>query len=78
MEDSAAPLVLMLVSQAALTKPHKMGQYNTTGWCTGMTLRDEMGREGGEGSGWGTHVHSWLIHINAWQNHYNIIQLACN
>ena len=25
------------------------------GWCTGMTLRDEMGREVGGGSGWGTH-----------------------
>ena len=25
------------------------------GWCTGMTLRDGMGREVGGGSGWGTH-----------------------
>jgi len=23
------------------------------GWCTGMTQRDGMGREEGEGSGWG-------------------------
>ena len=37
------------------------------GWCTGMTLRDEMGREVGGGSGWGTHVHPWLIHVNVWQ-----------
>ena len=40
------------------------------GWCTGMTLRGEMGwgerREGG--SGWGTHLHPWLIHVNVWQN----------
>ena len=26
-----------------------------------------MGREVGEGSGWGTHVHTWLIHVNVWQ-----------
>ena len=34
------------------------------GWCTGMTLRDGMGREVGGGSGWGTHVYPWLIHVN--------------
>ena len=22
---------------------------------------------GGDGSGWGTHVHPWLIHVNVWQ-----------
>ena len=26
------------------------------GWCTGMTQRDGMGREEGEGSEWGTHA----------------------
>ena len=36
-------------------------------WCTGMTQRDGMGMEVGEGSGWGTHVHPWLIHVNVWQ-----------
>ena len=36
------------------------------GWCTGMTPRDGMVREGG--SGWGTHVQPWLIHVNVWQN----------
>ena len=37
------------------------------GWCTGMTLRDGMGREVGGGSGWGQHVHPWLIRVNVWQ-----------
>ena len=37
------------------------------GWCTGMTKRDGMGREGERGSGWGTHVHPWLIHVNVRQ-----------
>ena len=37
------------------------------GWCTGMTLRDGMGREVGGGSGWGTHVHQWWIHVSVWQ-----------
>ena len=36
-------------------------------WCTGMTLRDGMGRQVGGGSGWGTHVNPLLIHINVWQ-----------
>ena len=44
------------------------------GWCTGMTLRDGMGREVGGGSGWGTHVHPWWIHVNVWQNYYNIVK----
>ena len=39
------------------------------GWCTGMTQRERIGREVGEGcSGWGTHVHPWWIHVNVWQN----------
>ena len=37
------------------------------GWCTGMILRDVMGREVEGGSGLGTHVHPWPIHINVWQ-----------
>ena len=38
------------------------------GWCTGMDLRDGMGREvGGGRSGWGTHVPPLLIHVNLWQ-----------
>ena len=37
------------------------------GWCTGMTLRDGMGREVGEGFRMGgTHVHPWLTHVNVW------------
>ena len=35
--------------------------------CTGMTLRDGMGRVVGGGSGWGTHVHSGLIHVSVLQ-----------
>ena len=26
-----------------------------------------MGREAGEGLGWGAHVNPWLIHISVWQ-----------
>ena len=37
------------------------------GWCSGMTLRDGMGREVRGASGWGTHVHPWLIHVNVWE-----------
>ena len=38
------------------------------GLCTGMTQRDGMGREWGEGSRWGTHVYLWWIHFDVWQN----------
>ena len=37
------------------------------GECAGMTLRDGMGREVGEGLRLETHVHPWLIHVNVWQ-----------
>ena len=43
------------------------------GWCTGMTQRDDMGRE--EGSGWGMRVYLWRIHVDIWQNRYNIVKL---
>jgi len=43
-------------------------------WCTGMTQRDEMGKEVEGVSGWGTHVHPWRIYVNVWQNHYNIVK----
>ena len=42
-------------------------RHGAQGRCTGMTLRDGMGREGRECSGWGTYVHLWLIHVNVWQ-----------
>ena len=45
-----------------------MHETGAQGWCTGMTLRDGMGREVGGGSGWGTYVQPWLIHVNVWQN----------
>ena len=44
------------------------------GWCTGMTQRDSMGWEVGEGSGWGTHVHPWWIHVDVWQSQCNIVK----
>ena len=34
-----------------------------------------MGREEGEGSGWGIHVYLWQIHFDIWQNQYNIVKL---
>ena len=37
------------------------------GWCTGMTLRDRMGRGVGQSVRMGTHVHPWLISVNLWQ-----------
>ena len=54
-------------------------RQDAQGWCPGMTLRDGMGREVGEGgSGWETHAHPWLIHVNVWQKppqYYKVISL---
>ena len=44
------------------------------GWCTGMIQRDDMRREVGGASGFGTHVHPWRIHVNVWQNQYSIVK----
>ena len=42
-------------------------RQGTQGWCTGMILRDGMGREVEGCSGWSTYVHPWLIHVSVWQ-----------
>ena len=52
--------ILSIVKQ--ITSPSWMHETSAQGWCTGMTLRDGMGREAG--SGWRTHVNPWLIHVN--------------
>ena len=54
-------------------------RQGTQARCTGMTLRDGMGRE--VGSGWGTHVHPWVIYVNVWQKplqYCNVISLQLN
>ena len=51
-------------------------KQGTQSQCTGMTLSDGMGREGG--SGCGTYVYPWLIHVNVWQKplqYYKVISL---
>ena len=57
-----------------ITSPGSMHETGCQGWCTGMTLRDGMGREVGGEFRMGTHVHPWLIHVNVWQNHYNTVK----
>ena len=37
------------------------------GRCTGVTLKDRMGREVGGKVRMETHVHQRLIHVNVWQ-----------
>ena len=44
------------------------------GRCTGMTLRDGIGREVGGGFRMGTRVHPLWIHVDVWQNQYNIVK----
>ena len=56
-----------IIKLKQIASPDWMHETSAYGWCTGMTQRDGMGREGREGSGWGTPVHSWLIHVSVWQ-----------
>ena len=53
-------------SVTLITSPGWMHETSGRGWCTGMTQRDGMGREVGEG--WeGNTLNPWLIHVNVWQ-----------
>ena len=51
-----------------IASPGSMQDTGCSGWCTGKTQRDGMGREEGGVSGWGTRVHPWRIQLNVWQN----------
>jgi len=43
------------------------------GWCPEMTLSDEMGRDGGGGSGWGhMYIHGGFMSMYG-KTHYNIV-----
>ena len=44
------------------------------GWCIGMTLRDGMGREVGEGSGWGNMYTRGGYMSMYGKNHNNIVK----
>ena len=50
-------------------------RQDAQGWCTGMTLRDEMGREvGGEGQvGEYMYIHVWFMWIYG-RKHHNILK----
>ena len=43
-----------------------MHEAGYQGWSTGMTQMDDIGREVGGGSRWGTHVHPWRIQANVY------------
>ena len=46
-ENSTETYILSIVKQ--VTRPGWMHETSARGWCTGMTQRDGMGREVGEG-----------------------------
>ena len=64
-ENSIETCILSRVKQ--ITIPGWMHETSAQAWCTGKTQRNWVEREGGGGSGWGTHVNPWLIHVNVWQ-----------
>ena len=59
---TASKHVYYLVKQ--ITSPGWMHETRAQTWCTGKTQRDQVEREVGGGSRWGTHVNPWLIHFN--------------
>ena len=69
-ENGIETCILSYVKRIA--NPGSMHVQDARGWCTEMTQRDGMGREGG--SGWGTRLHLWWIHVDVWQNQYNIVK----
>ena len=57
-----------------------MHETGAQGWCTGMTLRDGMGREvgGGVQDGEHTYSHGWFMWMYG-KNHHSIVKyLASN
>ena len=58
MEKKKKKETYILSSVKQIPRPGWMHETSAQGWCTGKTQRDGMGREGEEGSGWGTHVDS--------------------
>ena len=69
-ENSIETCILSYVEQIQV----RCMRQGAQGWCTGMTLRDGMGREVGGGFRMGTHVHPWLIHVNMRQNHHKSVK----
>ena len=44
------------------------------GWCTGMTQRNGMERDVGEGFRMGNMCTPVMIYVDVWQNQYNIVK----
>ena len=64
-ENSIETCILSSVKQIA--SPGWMHETSARGWCTGMSQKDEMGREVGGRFRMGNSVNPWLIHVNVWQ-----------
>ena len=45
------------------------------GWCTGMTQRDDTGREEGGGFTLGNMCIPGQIHVDTWQKQHKIVKL---
>ena len=63
--NSMETSILSRVKQ--ITSPGWMHETSAPTWCPGKTQRNQVEKEGGGGSGWGTHVNPWLIQVNVWQ-----------
>ena len=75
-ENSIETYILSTVKQIA--SPGSMHGTGAQGWCTGMTLRDGMGKDVGGRDQDGEHMytHGWFMSMYG-KNHYNTVkQLA--
>ena len=71
-ENSIETCILSYVKK--ITRPVSMYDTGCSGWCTGMTLQDGMGREVGWGVQDGEHMytHGWFMWMYG-KNHHNIV-----
>ena len=72
-ENSSETCILSSVKQ--ITSPGWMNETSAQGWCTGMILRDGMGREVGRGvqDGEPMYTHGWFMSVYG-KNYYNIVK----
>ena len=57
-----------------IASPGSMHDKGAQGWCTGMTLRDGIGRAVGGGFGMGYTCIPNVDFVNVWQNQYNTVK----
>ena len=70
-QNSIETCIFSYVKQ--IVSPGLMHETSAQGWCTGMTLKDGMGREVGGASGEQMYTHGCFMSMYG-KKHYNIVK----